>query len=61
MPDAVGDAGRSVHGEDRASLPGLLGLLHQLHRRPDFGEVLHPCTGSSALLPQPKMAIVADR
>lgn len=61
VPDAVRDAGRSVHGADRASLPGLLGLLHQLHRHSDFGEALHPCTGRSTLPPQPKMAIMADR
>lgn len=61
VPDAVRDAGRPVHGADRAPLPGLLGRLHQLHRHPEFGEVLHPCTGWSTLLPQPKMAIMADR
>lgn len=61
VPNAIRNAGRSVHGADRASLPGLLGRLHQLHRHPDFSEVLHPCAGWSTLLPQLKMAIMAHR
>lgn len=61
VPDAIRDAGRSVHGADCASLPGLLGRLHQFHRHPYFSEALHACTGWSTLLPEPKMPIMADR
>lgn len=61
VPDAVRDAGCTVHGANCASLPGLLGSLHQLHRHPDLGKALHPCTSWSTMLPQPKMAIMAHR
>lgn len=60
VPDAVGDASRAVHSADGPLLPGLLGSLHQLHSHAEFRKVLHPFRGWNALLPQPKMAIMAD-
>lgn len=42
VPDAVGNARRSLHGADRAFLPGLFARLHQLHCQPEFGKLLHP-------------------
>lgn len=61
VPDAIRDACCSVHGANHSFLPGLLGILHQLHRHAEFSKVLHPCTGRSTLLPKPKMTIMADR
>lgn len=61
VPDTVGDASRAVHSPDWPLLPGLLGSLHQLHSHAEFSKVLHPFSGWNALLPQPKMAIMADR
>lgn len=61
VPNAIRDTGCSVHGTNCASLPGLLCCLHQLQRHPKFSKVLHSWTGSSILLPQQKMTIMADR
>lgn len=61
VPDAIRDACRSVHGANAASLSGIFGGLHQLHRQAQFSEGLDPRTGWRALLPQLKMAIMAHR
>lgn len=61
VSDPIGNAGCPVHNSDRALLPGLLGCFHQLHRHPDFSKALHPGTGWRALLPEPKVVVVARR